>query len=57
MKLFWKRKEYFDDFENVNLHLQDYMYNDWKNKYDGIFVIRHTFKFHDYDNKKYFKRN
>ncbi len=23
------------------------MYNDWKNKYDGLFVIRHTLNFTD----------
>ncbi|HBK82702.1 MAG TPA: modification methylase [Flavobacterium sp.] len=49
--IFGNAKEYFDDFENVNLHLQDYMYNDWKNKYDGIICNPPYFKFHDYDNK------
>ncbi|WP_157206415.1 HsdM family class I SAM-dependent methyltransferase [Mariniflexile maritimum] len=48
-------KEYFDDFENVNLQLQDYMYNDWKNKYDGIICNPPYFKFHDYDNKNILK--
>ena len=36
---------------DVNLLLQDYMYNDWNNKYDGIICNPPYFKFHDYDNK------
>lgn len=50
-----KAKEYFNDFENVNLLLEDYMYNDWKNKYDGIICNPPYFKFHDYDNKNILK--
>ncbi len=42
----------FSGCENVNLQLQDYMYNDWENKYDGIICNPPYFKFHDYDNKK-----
>ncbi|GEM56347.1 modification methylase [Flavobacterium branchiophilum] len=53
--IFGNAKEYFDDFDNVNLHLQDYMYNDWKNKYDGIICNPPYFKFHDYDNKNILK--
>lgn len=53
--IFENAKEYFDDFENVNLLLQDYMYNDWKNKYDGIICNPPYFKFHDYDNKNVLK--
>lgn len=53
--IFGNAKEYFDDFENVKLHLQDYMYNDWKNKYDGIICNPPYFKFHDYDNKNILK--
>ena len=53
--IFENAKEYFDDFENVNLLLQDYMYNDWKNKYDGIICNPPYFKFHDYDNKNILK--
>ncbi|MDR2805912.1 MAG: N-6 DNA methylase [Dysgonamonadaceae bacterium] len=37
--------------ENANLLLEDYMYNDWDNKYDGIICNPPYFKFHDYDNK------
>lgn len=48
-------KQHFDDIENVNLLLQDYMYNDWKNKYDGIICNPPYFKFHDYDNKNILK--
>lgn len=53
--IFGNAKEYFDDFENVNLHLQDYMYNDWENKYDGIVCNPPYFKFHNYDNKNILK--
>ena len=35
--------------------LQDYMYNDWENKYDGIICNPPYFKFHDYDNKSIIK--
>ncbi|MEZ4876859.1 MAG: Eco57I restriction-modification methylase domain-containing protein [Flavobacterium sp.] len=50
-----KAKQYFEDTENINLLLQDYMYNDWKNKYDGIICNPPYFKFHDYDNKNILK--
>lgn len=46
---------HFEDFEDVNLHLQDYMYNDWNNKYDGIICNPPYFRFHDYDNKNILK--
>jgi adenine-specific DNA-methyltransferase len=46
---------HFGDIENVSLHLQDYMYNDWDNKYDGIVCNPPYFKFHDYDNKNILK--
>lgn len=39
----------------VNLLLEDYMYNDWNNKYDGIVCNPPYFKFHDYDNKNVLK--
>jgi adenine-specific DNA-methyltransferase len=42
---------YFCDNKNVKILLEDYMYNDWKNKYDGIICNPPYFKFHDYDNK------
>lgn len=50
-KIFEKSKCLFEDRENVNLVLGDYMYNDWENKYDGIICNPPYFKFHDYDNK------
>lgn len=50
-----KAKQYFEDTKNINLLLQDYMYNDWKNKYDGIICNPPYFKFHDYDNKNILK--
>ena len=53
--IFDNAKQYFKDIENVNLLLQDYMYNDWKNKYDGIICNPPYFKFHDYDNKNILK--
>lgn len=36
----------------VNLLNQDYMHNDWNNKYDAIICNPPYFKFHNYDNKK-----
>ena len=53
--IFGNAKQHFEDTENVNLLLQDYMYNDWKNKYDGIICNPPYFKFHDYDNKNILK--
>lgn len=45
-------KSHFDSFSNVSLNLEDYMFNDWKNKYDGIICNPPYLKFHDYDNKQ-----
>lgn len=42
----------FREFSNVQLTLEDYLFNDWKNKYDGILCNPPYFKFHDYENKK-----
>jgi adenine-specific DNA-methyltransferase len=41
----------FQDEKNVFILEKDYMFNDWENKYDGIFCNPPYFKFHDYDNK------
>lgn len=41
----------FNDTPNVVLHLEDYMFNDWNNSYDGVICNPPYFKFHDYDNK------
>ena len=43
--------KHFGKCESLKLNLQDYMYNDWENKYDGIICNPPYFKFHDYDNK------
>jgi adenine-specific DNA-methyltransferase len=48
-------KQHFGDTSTINLLLQDYMYNDWQNKYDGIICNPPYFKFHDYDNKNIIK--
>jgi len=53
--IFENANNYFDEFENVAVHLQDYIYNDWENKYDGIICNPPYFKFHDYDNKNILK--
>lgn len=45
----------FCRYKNVQLLCQDYMYNDWENKYDGIICNPPYFKFHDYDNKSVIK--
>jgi len=50
-KIFAEAKEIFNDTYNVDLHLDDYMFNDWNNKYDGIICNPPYFKYHDYDNK------
>lgn len=45
-------RTHFESHKNVSLNLEDYMYNDWKNKYDGIVCNPPYLKFHDYDNKQ-----
>lgn len=54
-KIFDYAAHYFKDTENVSILLQDYMYNDWDSKYDGIICNPPYFKFHDYDNKSILK--
>jgi adenine-specific DNA-methyltransferase len=44
-------KDIFSDTPSFDLLLEDYMFNDWNNKYDGIICNPPYFKFHDYDNK------
>lgn len=53
--IFNQAQEEFAGCGKVNLLLQDYMYNDWENKYDGIICNPPYFKFHDYDNKSAIK--
>lgn len=48
-------KKHFKNFDNISLHLEDYMLNDWGNKYDGIICNPPYFKFHNYDNKQVLK--
>jgi len=50
-KIFAEANEIFNEAPNVDIHLEDYMFNDWNNKYDGIICNPPYFKFHDYDNK------
>lgn len=54
-KIFRVAKNYFDTFSAVNIRLEDYIFNDWANKYDGIICNPPYFKFHDYDNKNLLK--
>lgn len=53
--IFERSKLYFNDLENISILLKDYIYSDWKNKYDGIICNPPYFKFHDYDNKNILK--
>ena len=53
--IFEKAQKEFSGTENLSLLLEDYMYNDWRNKYDGIICNPPYFKFHDYDNKSVLK--
>ncbi len=48
-------KQYFNSNSKVTLSLEDYMFSDWKKKYDGIICNPPYFKFHDYDNKQILK--
>jgi len=51
-KILDEARIHFKSQKNVSLNLEDYMYNDWKNKYDGIICNPPYLKFHDYDNKQ-----
>ncbi len=44
--IYKEAKKSFDGNENVSIILEDYIYNDWKNKYDGIICNPPYFKFH-----------
>lgn len=54
-KIYEKAKTAFLSNPNVSIFLEDYLFNDWENKYDGIICNPPYFKFHDYDNKKTLK--
>ena len=53
--IFRDASKYFKIHKNVSLSLEDYMYNGWQDKYDGIICNPPYFKFHDYDNKEILK--
>lgn len=53
--IFAEAKEIFHEISKVDIHLEDYMFNDWNNKYDGIICNPPYLKFHDYDNKSILK--
>ncbi len=42
----------FHNFTNVKLNLENYLFNDWNNKYDRIICNPPYLKFHDYENTK-----
>jgi adenine-specific DNA-methyltransferase len=50
--IFDAAKNNFQENQNLNLHLEDYLFNDWNNKYDAIVCNPPYLKFHDYENKK-----
>ncbi|QTA79744.1 SAM-dependent methyltransferase [Desulfonema limicola] len=50
--IFHIAKQNFSKFSNINLLLEDYLFNDWNNKYDAVACNPPYFKFHDYENKK-----
>ncbi len=45
-------KNNFINNNNIKLFLEDYLFNDWNNKYDRIICNPPYLKFHDYENKK-----
>lgn len=49
-KMYEWAKELFIEYPNVRLINDDYMYNEWDNKYDGIVCNPPYLKFHDYMN-------
>lgn len=50
--IFNEANSLFKEKNNIHLILEDYLFNDWNNKYDGILCNPPYFKFHDYENKK-----
>lgn len=45
-------KNNFVNNNNVKLHLEDYLFNDWNNKYDRIICNPPYLRFHDYERRK-----
>ncbi len=50
--IFKAAKDNFKNYQDVKLYLEDYLINDWDNKYDAIICNPPYFKFHDYENKR-----
>ena len=53
--IFDEAQKLFKDNNNIRIYNEDYMYNDWENRYDGIICNPPYLKFHDYDNKNIIK--
>lgn len=54
-KILEEASNYFQSYKNISLNFEDYMYNGWSNKYDGIICNPPYLKFHDYNNKEVLK--
>ncbi len=54
--IFKTAQQNFKPNQNIQLFLEDYLFNDWNNKYDGIICNPPYFKFHDYENKNALRR-
>lgn len=50
--IFKEAQKAYLDYPKMNLVLEDYLFHDWENKYDGILCNPPYFKFKDYENKK-----
>ncbi len=48
--IFNTAQDNFHSYTNINLNLEDYLFNDWDNKYDRIICNPPYLKFHDYEN-------
>jgi len=46
-----KASVFFKTDKKTSIFLENYMFSDWGNRYDGIICNPPYFKFHDYDNK------
>lgn len=53
--IFQIAQQNFKTYPNIDLLLEDYLFNDWDNRYDAIVCNPPYFKFHDYQNKKALK--
>lgn len=50
--IFNTAKNNFQENSNLELHFEDYLFNDWNSKYDAIVCNPPYFRFHDYENIK-----